>query len=63
MFRNFRPVLRAREAVLSKSIIINGLPLMTQEGMGSQWHFDDLEVYYQNCVTGGPGLFVVPVLD
>ncbi|WP_416383946.1 DUF1194 domain-containing protein [Ruegeria faecimaris] len=48
---------------MSKSIIINGLPLMTQEGMGSQWHFDDLDVYYQNCVTGGPGSFVIPVLD
>ncbi|MDP5220716.1 DUF1194 domain-containing protein [Ruegeria sp. 2205SS24-7] len=58
-----RPVLRARETVLSKSIIINGLPLMTREGMGSQWHLDDLDVYYQNCVTGGPGSFVIPVLD
>jgi len=38
-----RPVLQAREAVLSKSIIINGLPLMTREGLGSRWHLDDLE--------------------
>lgn len=58
-----RPVLQAREAVLSKSITINGLPLMTREGMGSQWHLDDLDVYYQNCVAGGPGSFVIPVLD
>ncbi|WP_171100073.1 DUF1194 domain-containing protein [Ruegeria sp. HKCCD7255] len=58
-----RPVLRARETVLSKSITINGLPLMTQEGLGSQWHLDDLDVYYENCVTGGPGSFVIPVLD
>ncbi len=43
-----RPVLQAREAVLSKSITLNGLPLMTREGMGSQWHLDDLDVYYQN---------------
>ncbi|KUJ77846.1 hypothetical protein AVO44_15730 [Ruegeria profundi] len=58
-----RPVLQAREAVLSKSIIINGLPLMTREGMGSQWHLDNLDVYYENCVIGGPGSFVIPVLD
>ncbi|MEM6891475.1 MAG: DUF1194 domain-containing protein [Pseudomonadota bacterium] len=58
-----RPVLRARETVLSKSITINGLPLMTNEGLGSQWHLDDLDVYYENCVTGGPGSFVIPVLD
>jgi hypothetical protein len=58
-----RPVLEARDAVLSKSIVINGLPLMTREGMGAQWHLDDLDVYYENCVTGGPGSFVIPVLD
>lgn len=58
-----RPVLQARKEVLSKSITINGLPLMTREGMGSQWHLDDLDLYYENCVTGGPGSFVIPVLD
>ncbi|CUH49133.1 hypothetical protein RUA4292_03328 [Ruegeria atlantica] len=36
---------------------------MAHEGMGSQWHLDDLDVYYQNGVTGGPGSFVIPVLD
>ncbi|MEM9350581.1 MAG: DUF1194 domain-containing protein [Pseudomonadota bacterium] len=58
-----RPVLTAREAVLAKGITINGLPLMTREGMGSQWHLEDLDVYYQSCVTGGPGSFVIPVLE
>ena len=58
-----RPVLLARNAVLSKSIIINGLPLMTREGLGGLWHLEDLDVYYENCVTGGPGSFVIPVLD
>lgn len=58
-----RPVLEARDTVLSNSIVINGLPLMTREGLGSQWHLDDLDVYYENCVIGGPGSFVIPVLD
>lgn len=58
-----RPVLRARAAVLSEGITINGLPLMTREGMGSQWHLDDLDIYYRECVIGGPGSFVIPVLD
>lgn len=57
------PVTAARDAVLADGIIINGLPLMTREGMGSQWHLDDLDVYYRNCVIGGPGAFVIPVLD
>jgi hypothetical protein len=57
-----RPVTEARDAALSGGITINGLPLMTREGMGSQWHLDDLDVYYEACVTGGPGAFVIPVL-
>ena len=58
-----RPVLPAREDTLARGIVINGLPLMTREGMGSQFSLDDLDVYYRNCVTGGPGSFVIPVLD
>ncbi|MEM1362171.1 MAG: DUF1194 domain-containing protein [Pseudomonadota bacterium] len=58
-----RPVTTARDRVLAKGIVINGLPLMTREGMGSQWHLDDLDDYYRSCVVGGPGAFVIPVLD
>ena len=58
-----RPVTDARDAALASGIVINGLPLMTREGMGSQWHLEDLDVYYEACVTGGPGSFVIPVLD
>jgi len=54
-------VVQSRDAVLGKGIIINGLPLMTQEGMGSAWHLDNLDIYYRNCVIGGPGSFVIPV--
>lgn len=53
----------ARDAALGQRITINGLPLMTRDGMGAQWHLDDLDVYYQECVTGGPGSFVIPVYD
>ena len=58
-----RPVVPARDEALSKGITINGLPLMTREGMGSQFHLEDLDVYYKNCVIGGPRSFVIPVLD
>ncbi|MDF0602721.1 DUF1194 domain-containing protein [Psychromarinibacter sp. C21-152] len=58
-----RPVIRARDAALARGIVINGLPLMTREGMGSQWHLDDLDRYYRDCVVGGPGAFVIPVTD
>ncbi|WP_299785339.1 DUF1194 domain-containing protein [uncultured Marivita sp.] len=58
-----RHVERARDTVLSKGIVINGLPLLTREGMDSAWHLENLDVYYENCVIGGPGSFVIPVFD
>lgn len=54
---------RARDAVVARGIVINGLPLMTREGMGSQWHLAGLDRYYEACVIGGLGAFVLPVLD
>lgn len=58
-----RGVAKARDAVLAQGIIINGLPLLTREGMGVDWHLDRLDLYYESCVIGGPGSFVIPVLD
>jgi hypothetical protein len=58
-----RPVTQARDEALARGITINGLPLMTREGLGSQWHLDDLDRYYRDCVTGGPASVVVPVLE
>ena len=58
-----RPVTRARNSVLEKGIIINGLPLMTRDEMSRIWDIPDLDEYYRRCVIGGPGAFVIPVLD
>jgi hypothetical protein len=55
------PVVAARDAALARGIIINGLPLMTDDG--AFMRIDDLDVYYDRCVIGGPGAFVVPVTD
>ena len=56
-------VTEARDAAVAKGVVINGLPLMTRDGRGSYWHLDQLDIYYQTCVIGGPGAFVLPVLD
>lgn len=56
------PVLTARAEVLAQGIVINGLPLMTQDEFSSRWGIPDLDVYYTNCVIGGPGAFALPVL-
>lgn len=58
---NGRPVAAARDEALAKGIIINGLPLMTRGDFYSSWAVKDLDVYYTNCVIGGPGAFMIPV--
>ena len=57
------PVLNARANVLAEGITINGLPLMTLDALSEIWGIPDLDIYYTNCVIGGPGAFVVPVLS
>jgi len=59
-----RPVLEARDRALAEGIVINGLPLMTQDGIGFRGQqVAHLDIYYRDCVIGGPGAFVVPVTD
>ena len=55
------PVAAARDAVVAEGITINGLPLMTPEDELAIWDIADLDIYYEDCVVGGPGAFVVPV--
>lgn len=57
------PVTAARDRALAAGITINGLPLMTNEGINTFWHLENLDIYYETCVTGGPGSFVIPVHD
>ena len=53
------PVTGARDAAVAMGITINGLPLMTREGLGARFHLEDLDEYYHHCVIGGPGSFMV----
>ncbi|GGL67305.1 DUF1194 domain-containing protein [Wenxinia marina] len=57
------PVTEARDAAVADGIVVNGLPLMTREPEGAAWRIDDLDVYYAECVIGGPGAFVLAVTD
>lgn len=57
------PVTEARDEAVAKGFTINGLPMMTRGGVGSQFHIADLDRYYARCVIGGPGAFMVPVND
>jgi Protein of unknown function (DUF1194) len=60
---NGAPVTGARDAALAKGIIINGLPIMVKEPSYSTMDIDDLDLYYEDCVIGGPGSFVVSIKD
>jgi hypothetical protein len=60
---NGAPVVTARDAALEKGIIINGLPIMVKEPSYSTMDIDNLDFYYEDCVIGGPGSFVVTIKD
>jgi hypothetical protein len=54
-------VTMARDEVLAKGITINGLPIMLKRPMSSTMDVDNLDVYFEDCVIGGPGAFVIPI--
>jgi hypothetical protein len=60
---NGSPVTVARDAALEKGITINGLPIMVKEPSYSTMDIDNLDFYYEDCVIGGPGSFVVSIKD
>jgi Protein of unknown function (DUF1194) len=60
---NGAPIVGARDEALSKGIVINGLPIMVKEPSYSTMDIDNLDWYYEDCVIGGPGSFVVSIKD
>ena len=60
---NGPPVTGMRDEALAKGMTINGLPIMMKEPSSPWTDIKSLDVYYENCVTGGPGSFVLPIKD
>ena len=60
---NGLPVVGARDIALAKGVTINGLPIMVKEPSYSTMDIENLDWYYEDCVIGGPGSFVVPIKD
>src|SRR3954465_4477749 len=60
---NGSPVTLARDTAVDKGIIINGLPIMVEEPSFSTMDIENLDLYYEDCVIGGPGAFVVTIKD
>ena len=53
----------ARDEVLAKGIIINGLPIMLKEPAPGSVDLKELDIYFEDCVIGGPGAFVIPIRE
>ena len=57
-----KPVTPIRDALLAEGIIINGLPILLHEGATSGlFELSNLDAYYEQCVIGGQGAFVIPI--
>jgi hypothetical protein len=52
-----------RDDVIARGITINGLPIMLKEPQPGSIDIKDLDIYYEDCVIGGPGAFVVPIRE
>jgi hypothetical protein len=54
-------IVPVRDGVLAQGITINGLPIMLKRPNPGTMDIENLDVYYEDCVIGGPGAFVVPI--
>ena len=56
-------IVPTRDDVLAAGITINGLPIMLKRPNPGTMDIENLDVYYEDCVIGGPGAFVVPIRE
>jgi Protein of unknown function (DUF1194) len=54
-------IVPTREDVLAAGITINGLPIMLKRPNVAFMDIEHLDIYYEDCVIGGPGAFVIPI--
>jgi hypothetical protein len=58
------PAAEMRDQVVKAGVTINGLPIMlSRRGGYGMWRmaYEHLDVYYEDCVIGGPGSFVIAI--
>ena len=60
---NGMPVTIVRDEVLAKGITINGLPIMLKRPNFGGMDIEELDIYYEDCVIGGPGAFVISIKE
>ncbi len=52
-----------RDEVVADGITINGLPIMLKRPNSFTMDIEHLDIYYEDCVIGGPGAFVIPIRE
>jgi hypothetical protein len=57
------PVTILRDEALERGITINGLPILLKRPSAATMDIEDLDIYYEDCVIGGPGAFVIPIKE
>ena len=57
------PVTLMRDEALERGITINGLPILLKRPSAATMDIENLDVYYEDCVIGGPGAFVIPIKE
>jgi len=57
------PVTIVRDEALERGITINGLPILLKRPSAATMDIENLDVYYEDCVIGGPGAFVIPIKE
>ena len=57
-------VTELRDLLVSRGVVINGLPLLLKVGgPNGAFDIDNLDQYYADCVIGGQGAFSIPVRE
>src|SRR5438477_3899945 len=52
-----------RDEVVASGVTINGLPIMLKRPNTFTMDIDNLDIYYEDCVIGGPGAFVISIQE
>lgn len=55
-------IIPVRDALVAKGIVINGLPIVLKRPT-SFFDLDNLDQYYNDCVIGGTGSFMIPIKE
>jgi hypothetical protein len=59
-----QPVVPVRDRIVAEGITINGLPIMLKPAYAyGLYNIPNLDIYYEDCVIGGPGAFMITVDD